>query len=193
MKKFDINNKSFDMIVEKEPTDQYKPAYIIDEEKVKKIIKLNNGEIVWRYIEGYNQRYILGCNGELWRFDNKACDWVKVRFTQVKNGLQTKLLTPDKKRKTKKLSLLMKETFPELITYDKIKIEEEKIKGQNDIVRQQMQNNAKIKCYNSVTNKISYYMTIAQASKATGINEIIIGKNLSKEINSIGGLTFYYN
>ena len=45
MKKFDINNKNFDMIIEKEPTDQYKPAYIIDEEKVKKIIELHGGTI----------------------------------------------------------------------------------------------------------------------------------------------------
>ena len=70
MKKFKIDNKNFCMPIEEAPSDQYKPTYIIDEEKVKKMIKLNNEEIVRRYIEGYNQKYILGRNGELWLVDN---------------------------------------------------------------------------------------------------------------------------
>lgn len=193
MKEFDINNKIFDIPIETPPSNQYNPKYIIDKDKVQLMLKYNNGAIVWRYIEGFDNNYILGCNGEMWRYDKRKNDWVKVRFTQVKDSFQTKLLDSNKKRHTKKLNLLMKETFPELITYSKIKIEEEKIAGQNDIVRQKLQNEAKIKCFNNVTKKTTYYMTVSQAEKGTNISSVLIEKNLSREINNIGGLIFYYN
>lgn len=193
MKEFDINNKIFDIPIETPPSNQYNPKYIIDKDKVQLMLKYNNGAIVWRYIKGFDNNYILGCNGEMWRYDKRKNDWVKVRFTQVKDSFQTKLLDSNKKRHTKKLNLLMKETFPELITYNKIKIEEEKIAGQNDIVRQKLQNEAKIKCFNNVTKKTTYYMTVSQAEKGTNISSVLIEKNLSREINNIGGLVFYYN
>ena len=123
MKEFDINNKIFDIPIETPPSNQYNPKYIIDKDKVQLMLKYNNGAIVWRYIKGFDNNYILGCNGEMWRYDKRKNDWVKVRFTQVKDSFQTKLLDSNKKRHTKKLNLLMKETFPELITYNKIKIE----------------------------------------------------------------------
>lgn len=192
MKKFNINNNTYGIPIEEAPK-EYKPKYIIDKEKLQLLLKNSGGNIIYRYVPGFDNNYILGCNGELWRNDKRKNDWVKVKFTQVKNELQTKLLSSDKKRKTKKLSLLIKETFPELITYNKIKIEEEKIKGQNDLIRQQIQNDAKIKCHNNVTNEITYYMTISQASKKTGIDKIVINKNLLREIDNIGGLKFYYN
>lgn len=193
MKEFEISDRNFYIPIESPPADEVRPSYIIDKDKVNLMIKLNGGDIVWRYVKGFDNNYILGCNGELWRYDKRKNDWVKVKFTQVKNMLQTKLLDSQRKRRTKKLNRLMKENFPELISYDKIKVEEEKREGENEIIRQKLQNDAGIKCYNNATGKITYYNTILQASRGTNIPEVLIKQNLSRELNSIGGLVFYYN
>lgn len=193
MKIFKINNNSFEISVETPPLGEYKPKYIINKAKVKEMIERNGGEIVWRYIPNFDNNYILGCDGELWRYDKRQKDWVKVKFTQLKDNLQTKLLDSNKKRHTKKLTLLMKETFPELITYDKLLIQEVENESQNEIINQQIKNSALIKCYDSSNNITTYYTTIAQASKRTNVDEKVIRQNLAREIHSVGGLTFYYN
>ena len=191
-KPFEITEKQIVMDIEKEPN-TYRPKYIIDKKKVKLMKQLNNNKPVWRYVEGFDKNYALSSDGEMYRYEKRSNEWKKVKFTQVKNNLQTKLTDSNGKRHTKKLTLLMKEVFPELITYNTLKIEEEKQKGENELIKLKKQQEATIKCYNNFNKEVIYFMSVKQAAKATKIDEINIEKNLRRELDSIGGLTFYYN
>lgn len=195
MIEFNISNDTFGLEIEQEPANIRVGTrkYVVDMDKVQEMIKRNNGQIVYRYIEGFGDRYVLSCEGVLWRYDKRKNDYVKVKFTQVKDNLQTKLVDIYGKRRTKQLTKLMADVFPELITYNKTKIAEDIQNKQTKIIRQQKQQNALIKCFNSVSNQTTYYMNISHAAKEMNVSPILIEKNLRREINSIGGLTFYYN
>lgn len=189
---FEICEKIFD--IEIETNDKKKASYVIDEEKVKELIKQNNDKEIFRYIKDYDEKYILSIYGGLFRYDERLEKYIKVKLTQEKNGvLITKLRSFDGKRKTARLNLLMKETFPEVITYNKEIVGEIKKEQQKNAANAQIKGDALIKCYNEITNENNYYMTIHKAAVIENISEEIIIKILKGEMRSIGGKHFYYN
>lgn len=167
-------------------------TYEIDKEKVKKMIEANMGEIVWRYVPGFKGKYVISCEGDVRVYSPEIDEWSLLNCNY--QGLIV-LFDENNQRIKKERNLLLKQTFPEIVTYKEKeikKINKQKVDSEETPL-EKARNSYPYKCYDMVAKETYYYVSLDEASKDSGMPIIMIEQNLTREINNIGGLVFYYN